>query len=375
MDEKGEKMSKSKGNTVDPWTVLDAQGADALRWYLDSTSPPENTKRFSQGLVEDTLRDFLMTLWNTYSFLVLYANLDQPDLQQDVPVSERPEIDRWLVSKINVLIRDVTERLEAYDPTSASRAIRDFVVNDLSNWYVRRNRRRFWKSENDGDKLSAYKTLYETMVIVAKLMAPMAPFVSEHIYQNLVLSVFPEQPESVHLANWEKFDATLIDTNLLRDMETLIRIVELGRAARATAKVKIRQPLGEILVRVRNQIEVNSPEGYAAIEEYGYLAALNTQLTSELIQEGVVREAIRLLQEIRKKAGLNLSDRIHLGLETSGTLLEALKAHLEIVKNEVLAQEIRFAQIKEACYNTCVNINDIQLRVTLQKISSNGEVD
>ncbi|WP_016871920.1 class I tRNA ligase family protein [Fischerella thermalis] len=116
-----------------------------------------------------------MTLWNTYSFLVLYANLDQPDLQQDVPVSERPEIDRWLVSKVNVLIRDVTERLEAYDPTSASRAIRDFVVNDLSNWYVRRNRRRFWKSENDGDKLSAYKTLYETMVIVAKLMAPMAP--------------------------------------------------------------------------------------------------------------------------------------------------------------------------------------------------------
>jgi len=175
VDEKGEKMSKSKGNTVNPWTVLDAQGADALRWYLYSTSPPENTKRFSQGLVEDTLRDFLMTLWNTYSFLVLYANLDQPDLQQDVPVSERPEIDRWLVSKVNVLIRDVTERLEAYDPTSASRAIRDFVVNDLSNWYVRRNRRRFWKSENDGDKLSAYKTLYETMVIVAKLMAPMAP--------------------------------------------------------------------------------------------------------------------------------------------------------------------------------------------------------
>ncbi|PMB42015.1 isoleucine--tRNA ligase [Fischerella thermalis CCMEE 5330] len=468
VDEKGEKMSKSKGNTVNPWTVLDAQGADALRWYLYSTSPPENTKRFSQGLVEDTLRDFLMTLWNTYSFLVLYANLDQPDLQQDVPVFERPEIDRWLVSKVNVLIRDVTERLEAYDPTSASRAIRDFVVNDLSNWYVRRNRRRFWKSENDGDKLSAYKTLYETMVIVAKLMAPMAPFVSEHIYQNLVLSVFPEQPESVHLANWEKFDATLIDTNLLRDMETLIRIVELGRAARATAKVKIRQPLGEILVRVRNQaeiaglqrleeqlkeelnvkkvtyldiatdlvdytikpnlplvgkrlgkqvpalkkkletidtreivcniregketvihldgksyhlepeaflIEVNSPQGYAAIEEYGYLAALNTQLTPELIQEGVVREAIRLLQEVRKKAGLNLSDRIHLGLETSGTLLEALKTHLEIVKNEVLAQEIRFAQIKEACYNTCVNINDIQLRVTLQKISSNGEVD
>ncbi len=145
VDEKGEKMSKSKGNAIAPWTILNAQGADALRWYLYSSSPPESTKRFSQALVEDTLRDFFMTLWNTYSFLVLYANLDHPNLKREVPVIERPEIDRWLVAKVNSLVRDVTDKLEAYDPTSASRLLRDFVVNDLSNWYIRRNRRRFWK--------------------------------------------------------------------------------------------------------------------------------------------------------------------------------------------------------------------------------------
>ncbi|MDF5731156.1 MAG: class I tRNA ligase family protein [Rhizonema sp. PD38] len=454
VDERGEKMSKSKGNTVDPWSVLDAQGADALRWYLYSTSPPETTKRFSQSVVDDTLHDFFMTLWNTYSFFVLYAKLDQPDLKQDIPIMERPEIDRWLVSKVHELIQDVTERLDAYDPTSASRTIRDFVVNDLSNWYVRRSRRRFWKSDNDSDKLSAYKTLYDTLVVIAKLMAPMAPFVSEHIYQNLVLNVFPDEPESVHLAHWVKFDTTLIDTVLLRDMETLIRIVELGRAARATAGVKIRQPLSEILVRVSNEaemtglkrleeqlkeelnvkqvtylditadfvdytikpnlpllgkrlgkqlptlkqklatidnraivhnirnwketvinldgelchlepeaflIEVKSPSGYAAIEEHGYLAALNTQLTLELIQEGLVRDTIRFLQEARKKAGLGLSDRIHLGLKTSGILLEALEVHLKTVKSEVLAEEICFEEIEDAFYSECMKINEIEM--------------
>lgn len=130
-----------EGNAIAPWTILNAQGADALRWYLYSSSPPDSTKRFSQALIEDTLRDFFMTLWNTYSFLVLYANLDRPDLKREVPVIERPEIDRWLVAKVNSLVRDVTDKLEAYDPTSTSRLLRDFVVNDLSNWYIRRNRR------------------------------------------------------------------------------------------------------------------------------------------------------------------------------------------------------------------------------------------
>ncbi|NET36652.1 MAG: class I tRNA ligase family protein, partial [Cyanothece sp. SIO1E1] len=463
VDEKGEKMSKSKGNTVDPWTVLNAQGADALRWYLYSTSPPETTKRFSQSLVGETLRDFFMTLWNTYSFLLLYANLDQPDLTQAIPVEERPEIDRWLVAKVQVLVQAVTDKLAAYDPTSASRMIRDFVVNHLSNWYVRRNRRRFWKSEHDRDKCSAYKTLYEAMVTVTKLMAPMAPFVSEHIYQNLVLSIFPDAPESVHLADWVQPEVTLIDTTLLDDMETLIQIVELGRAARSKAGVKIRQPLAEILVRVRSEsdmaglkrleaqlkeelnvkqvtylditadfvdytvkpnlpllgqrlgkqlpllqqilstiesreivhnihqgkntvihlqgeayelepeaffIQVKSPDGYSALESQGYLAALNTQLTPELIQAGLVRDVIRFVQAARKQAGLALSDRIHLGLKTSGGVLEALRAHLETVKQEVLAEEICFEQMKDVDYKDSVNIDGTELLINLKVVAS-----
>lgn len=460
VDEKGEKMSKSKGNVVDPWTVLNTHGADALRWYLYSCSPPDSTKRFSPALVEDTLRDFLMTLWNTYSFLVLYANLDRPDLTCEIPLKERPASDRWLISKINTLVRDVTDKLDVYDPTSATRMLRDFVVNDLSNWYVRRNRRRFWKSTSDRDKLSAYKTLYDTLVTVIKLMAPMAPFISEYLYQNLVLSVLPNEPESVHLASWVQPDADAIDESLMQDMSTLIKIVELGRAARSLAGVKTRQPLPEVLVRVQNEIELiglkgledqlkeelnvksvtyldltadfvnytvkpnlpllgkrlgkllpkfreilttldtneivrnirdrketiielegksycfepeaflieaQSPENYVALEEYGYLAALNTQLTPELIQEGLVRDAIRLLQNVRKQAGLEISDRISLGIETSGELLESLKMHLELVKNEVLAQEITFAELASPDYCDRLEVNDTPIAVSLRK--------
>ncbi len=483
VDEKGEKMSKSKGNVVDPWTVLNVQGADALRWYLYSSSPSESTKRFSQALVEDTLRDFFMTLWNTYSFLVLYANLDQPDLTCAIPVTERPAIDRWLVSKTNALVRDVTDKLDAYDPTTASRIIRDFVVNDLSNWYVRRNRRRFWKSTSDkpgtacakGDKLgtacaksdrdkhSAYKTLYDTLAIVARLMAPMAPFISEHIYQNLVLSIFPNEGESVHLTSWPQWDATLIDDSLMRDMNALVRIVELGRAARATAGVKTRQPLPEVLIRVQSEtelaglknledllkeelnvksvtyldvkadfvdynvkpnlpllgkrlgyllpafkkvletfdnrkivhniregketvieldgtpyhfepeaflIQAQSPNNYVALEEYGYLAAINTQLTPELIQEGLIRDTIRLLQNARKQAKLEVTAKIDLGIKTSGVVLEALKVHLELVKNEVLARNINFEELENPDYREQIDVNGTPLILSLKPIKT-----
>ena len=257
LDEKGEKMSKSKGNIVEPETILSKQGADALRWYLFSSAPPGNSRRFSESLVDETLRDFLLTLWNTYSFFVLYANLDKPDLSKNVPVSERAEIDKWLVSRLNQLIKDVTEGLELYDPTPVCRTIRDFVVDELSNWYVRRNRRRFWKSENDTDKLSAYKTLHEALVTVSQLIAPMAPFISEELYRNLVLTITPDAPESVHLSQWPAHDENLIDQNLLRDMSALLKVVELGRSARNTSGLKIRQPLPEVLVRVRTNEELN----------------------------------------------------------------------------------------------------------------------
>jgi len=256
VDERGEKMSKSKGNVVDPWAVLDEQGADALRWYLFSVSPPEATKRFSAGLVDETLRDFFMTLWNTYSFFVLYANLDRPTLGAAPPAGARPPVDRWLLSRLQELIDAVTRHLEDYDPTAASRALRDFVVDDLSNWYVRRNRRRFWRAQGDTDKVAAYATLYEALVTVAKLMAPMAPFTSEELYQNLVRSLDDGAPESVHLADWPRADGARIDADLMRDMRALMRLVELGRAARAASGIKVRQPLPEVLVRLRSDEEL-----------------------------------------------------------------------------------------------------------------------
>ena len=458
LDGKGEKMSKSKGNIVEPNTVLDKQGADALRWYLYSSAPPGNSRRFSEALVDETLRDFLLTLWNTYSFFVLYANLDKPDLTQAVPVKSRPEIDRWLVARTQQLVQQVTAGLESYDPTPVARAIRDFVVDELSNWYVRRNRRRFWKSESDTDKLAAYKTLHEALVTVAQLIAPMTPFVSEEIYRNLQ-SIKADAPESVHLSAWPVADESLIDHDLLRDMNALLRVVELGRSARNVSGVKIRQPLPEVLVRVKTSeelqglehledqlleelnvkkvsyldvhagfvdyiikpnlpligkrlgknvpafkkkmtevdtkeiatnvregrdtvlelngeqmsfepkaflLEAQSPEGYSAAEEGGYLAALNVQLTPELSQEGLARDVIRSVQNARKNADLDVSDRIQLGLAASGDLAQAIQTHKDTISFEVLAESI--GEKVTGGYSEDAEIEGSAITVSLKKV-------
>ena len=189
LDGEGQKMSKSKGNVVQPDDILDHQGADALRWFLFASQQPWSPRRFSTDMVDEVVRKFLLTLWNTYSFFTLYANIDRFDpTAQESPVEERPLLDRWLVGELNTLVRDVTAGLEAYDATGTSRSIQQFV-DDLSNWYVRRSRRRFWKSESDADKLAAYHTLYEALVTVTKLLAPFTPFVAEELYQNLVRAV------------------------------------------------------------------------------------------------------------------------------------------------------------------------------------------
>ena len=242
LDGEGEKMSKTKGNIVEPWAVINAHGADAVRWYLLTAAPPGNSRRFSQDLVEESVRRFLLTLWNTYSFFVTYARLDEFDPMASGQAEPTAELDRWALSELNQLVADVTEEMDAYNPTDAGRKIEAFV-EELSTWYVRRSRRRFWKSENDGDKRSAYQTLYTCLVTLSKLLAPLTPFVAEEMYQNLVASVDPEAPDSVHLAAFPEADANRIDDRLDRAVRLSMRIASLGRNARSKSGVKVRQPL------------------------------------------------------------------------------------------------------------------------------------
>ena len=202
LDVKGEKMSKRKGNVVWPWEIINKYGADALRWYLYTASAPGNPRQFDEKKLGETSRSFLSTLWNVYSFFVMYANIDKYQPAEALFTAPEAELDRWILSELNLLISDVTKALDAYDPTDAGRRI-DSFVDGLSNWYVRRSRRRFWKSENDADKLSGYNTLYTCLVTLSKLMAPFTPFLAEELYRNLVTLVLSRTPRKA--STWRIF--------------------------------------------------------------------------------------------------------------------------------------------------------------------------
>ncbi len=265
LDGDGKKMSKSLGNIVDPWDVLKVNGADAFRWYLYTATPPGNERRFSVDLVAEVIRNFTLTLWNVYSFFVTYANLDQPQLNTARVYSENV-LDRWLLSELHRLVRDVTNSYEQYDVTGATRPIEAFVEK-LSTWFLRRSRRRFWKSGSDADKQAAYGTLYSTLVTLSKLLAPAMPFLADELYQNLVRSVDQFAVESVHLAEWPKYDEDVIDEALNRDMELVIKLSSLGHAARQKANRKVRQPLREAAFSVGNISERKAVETFAALIE------------------------------------------------------------------------------------------------------------
>ncbi|MHB1346807.1 MAG: isoleucine--tRNA ligase, partial [Candidatus Humimicrobiaceae bacterium] len=253
-DEKGQKMSKSKGNIIKPWDILDKQGADALRWYMFTSVSPWLPKNFSIKGVDEVIRKFLLTLWNTYSFFVIYANIDNFNpLNHELPVGERYEIDRWIISELNITVKKVNELLEIYNVTDSGRLIQDFVDN-LSNWYVRRSRRRFWKGEEDKDKISAYMTLYECLLTLSKLCAPYIPFISEEIYRNLAQSPGTGL-ESVHLEKYPEHTNENIDDDLSFKMNTARKVVGLGRSVRSKVNIKIRQPLRNAFVFTGNDKE------------------------------------------------------------------------------------------------------------------------
>ncbi len=428
LDGQGQKMSKSRGNVETPWSVIEKNGADAMRWYLYTASPPGQERRFSSDLVGEVLRNFTLTLWNTYSFFVTYANLDgwTPDATIKVEYSS---LDKWLRSMLHTLIRDVTNALETYDVLGATRPIQTFV-EQLSNWYLRRSRRRFWKSESDSDKQAAYATLYECLVSLSKLLAPTMPFMADELYLNLVGSISADAKESVHLAAWPKFDDSAIDEKLNREMALIMRLTSLGHAARNKANRKVRQPLAEVAfsvgsleeenvvrqyselltdelnvkkVRLLNaaseavsyslnplpkqlgqkygslfpeirkkilamevdktaiqlmtgegiNVEVNgqaleilpeevevrlqAKEGYSVASEGAYLAALVTDLTPELVTEGLAREFVRRVQDLRKSADLDIADRIHLYYSATPGLQKAIEEFSEYIMTETLA--------------------------------------
>ena len=414
LDGQGQKMSKRQGNVVDPWIVLDAQGADAVRWYLFTASHPGESRRFSQDLVNEVVRRFLLTLWNVYSFFTTYAAVDRfhPD---QIPQGWRAssELDRWLLAELNSLVSQVDGHLDAYNPTDGGRRIQEFV-DRLSNWYVRRSRRRFWKSENDEDKISAYATLYTCLTTLCRLMAPFTPFVAEEMYQNLVRSVNGTAPESVHLEDFPEVSPDLVDQPLMDATRLAMRISSMGRGARSRAGVKVRQPLSAVLVRTRGpeeqghilkvqaqildelnvkelrvlnnshqvghggedgrlyrraleeaaasvrprrsnpqesgggtpDLEPTQVEAIVRLDPYwvslegGYMVALDTTVTPELAEEGLARELVHRIQNLRRGAGFEITDRIVTTYHGPDRVREVMQKFADYIQEETLSEEL-----------------------------------
>jgi len=384
LDAKGEKMSKSKGNVVKPMEVVKLHGADALRWYCYTSAPPGSVRRFDTKMVGDITRQFLLTLWNVYSFFVMYANIDnyRPDPQKTT--KEIPELDLWILSELNQLIKDVDSSLENYNPTGAARKIEEFV-DMLSNWYVRRSRRRFWKSESDTDKLSAYNTLYQCLVSVSKLMAPFTPYVAEEIYQNLVRSIDKDAPISIHLTDFPTADESRINRELSADTQLAMKVCSLGRAARSQANVKVRQPLGQAIVRVASardrdgliritpQIleelnvktlafadkteELNMPELCVSME--GEVSvAVPRNVSPELAEEGLAREIVHRLQTMRKTAGFEIADYIVTYYQGDDYVKKVMTNYADYVKLETLSRSLIEGKPEEGVAAETFKLND-----------------
>jgi isoleucyl-tRNA synthetase len=395
LDAQGEKMSKSRGNVVDPWKIINKYGADALRWYCLTATPPGNVKRFSEDLVAEVTRRFQLILWNVYSFFVMYANIDNyvPKIKKDF--APEAELDRWIISELNQLILDVDTNLNSYDPTDAGRKIEEFV-NDLSNWYVRRSRRRFWKSGNDTDKISAYTTLYECLVTLTRLLAPFMPFMAEEIYQNLVKSAFPDAQESVHLTDFPAADTTKIDKPLTSAIQLAIKVSSLGRAVRSGAGIKVRQPLSRVVVAVKSKTdreglmslkpqvleelnvkdidyvdtasELEKPD-YVVMTEGDLSVAVSTALTPELELEGMAREIVHRIQTMRKSAGFEIADYIAIFYEGDEYIQRVMQdsASVDYVKQETLSRRVVSGVPEQGSYNESFKLGGHAVKLGVKK--------
>ena len=452
LDEKGQKMSKSKGNGVDPMLLLDTVGADATRWHFYTCSAPWLPTRLGLKNVQETQRGFLSTLWNVYSFYVLYAEIDQFNPLEYSNFKSKNIMDKWVISKLNTLVKEVAEKLDKYDITGAALQIEDFT-DELSNWYVRRNRERFWSQELNDEKIGAYVTLYNVLVTLCKISAPFVPFVTDEIYQNLVVNLDKNAPESVHLCLWPEEDETLIDTKLEEEMGLAYKIVKLGRSARNSVNIKNRQPLSKMLISadtlpeyyadiVKDELNVKEIElgaemsDYVNFEikpnlpvlgkQYGKLipkikeeiskknqmdlankvkqgkveyididgteigldqdnllvtmqgkdgfafsgegeigVVLDTKITPELAEEGILREVLSKVQNMRKESGFEVLDRINLYVAENEKKEKVIKKFEETIKHDTLADNIFYD--KEGVSYTDTNINGENLKVKVEK--------
>ena len=454
-DENGQKMSKSKGNAVDPFDALETYGADAIRWYFYVNSAPWLPNRFHGKAVTEYSRKFMGTLWNTYAFFVLYANIDQFDpTHYQLDYAKLSVMDKWLLSRLYSTIREADSDLSNYKIPETARALEAFV-DDMSNWYVRRSRERFWAKGMEQDKINAYMTLYTALVEFCKAAAPMIPFMTEDIYQNLVKTVDQSAPESIHLCDYPKVEEGWIDKQLEEDMGHLLEIVVMGRACRNAANIKNRQPISRMYVKssfslsefyktiiedelnikaveftdsisefitytfepqlktvgpkfgklvgaVRNalgnvngnaamdQIRANGQlkldingeeiilseedlliesaqkEGYVTESDQAITVILDTNLTPELIEEGFVREIISKIQTMRKEAGFEVMDRIHVFAKGNETISRILTEHGDEIRSEVLADQIVLGETRG--YEKEWNINSEKVTMAVEKV-------
>ena len=332
-------MSKSKGNVVDPFEVLGSEGADATRWHFYTASAPWLPTRFSTDDVSEAGRKFLSTLWNVYSFYVLYADLDKFNPTEYADFVSDNVMDKWIMSKLNTLVKDVDAKLNSYDINNAALAIEDFT-DELSNWYVRRNRARYWSETLTDDKIGAYVTLYRVLTTLVKVAAPFVPFITEEIYQNLVVNLDPQAEESVHLCLWPEVDEKAIDKNLEAEMDLAYKIVKLGRSARNGANIKNRQPLSKMLVSTDSLPayygDIITDELNIKTVEFG--ADLSTHVNFEIKPNLPVlgRAYGKMIPQIRKEIGarnqMELAQTIQNGgvvtINVDGTEIELNKENL-----------------------------------------------
>lgn len=456
LDKNGVKMSKRLGNTVDPFELMEKYGADAVRWYLFVNNPPWKTTKFNEDDIAKTvISDFMRSITNTYAFFALYANIDEFTGTEDIiPIESRPEIDRWIISRINTLISEYKRHMDDYDMTKAHRAVQEFAIYELSNWYIRRNRRRFWKGEKDKDKIAAYQTLKEVLMIIAKLTASAAPFISESLFLRLRTA---SDAESVHLSDFPEVADKYIDAKLENKMASAQTITSLARSLREKSNIKVRQPLNKILLPIgspeerraiqsveniikeelniksiefiaedndeivkriakadfkvigkkfgkktqkvansiatlsNNQIktlerlgsleidvedekitiytedvEIQSDdiEGWLVASEGSITVALDTQLSEELLKEGIAREFVNRIQNLRKELGFDVTDRIDIIYDAPVKIVNAVEFMADYVKNETLAESILPQSTIAEAHEESIDENLIKLKIS-----------